>query len=367
MRDGVAKAGVRAAIVSVWLVAPVALIVALTILSAQLSVTGEPRAAWVAAGEAGTETSRQVGVALDWRERGTITAPAWTGMVREVLLAPGDTVSSGTPVARVDGMLRIAWHSSAPFYRTLAPGDAGVDVRQLQKLLAARGLPHDSDGRYLTSTRKGVAALAVELGMPRADGSIFDPTWIVFLPGKSAIVDTILLSVGQPAPALGAEIITQASMLAAAHLVSPQQAAMAGSTDPLNDTTPPTEALVAEPGEILRIGDLEIPLHDDRSAITDEGIDLLRTLVARDRPGIVGRLIAQVETGDAGAVIEVPAVAVHTDPSGATCLRTRDDRDERTVPVTIVAGEGGRVIVTGAISPGDPVGVGAFGPEESCR
>jgi len=76
--------------------------------------------AWVPVAAATDEISRTVDLGLAWRKPDELIAPAWTGTVQQVFVTAGAVVSSGTPVARIDGVDRLAWGSPGVFYRPLA-------------------------------------------------------------------------------------------------------------------------------------------------------------------------------------------------------------------------------------------------------
>lgn len=83
------------------------------------------------------------------------------GVVTGQPRATGDTVSSGTVVAEVNGRPVFVLAGRFRFYRDLASGDTGPDVRQLQDALRARGsaIPASESGTFAQATERAVTAL----------------------------------------------------------------------------------------------------------------------------------------------------------------------------------------------------------------
>ena len=122
------------------------------------------------------------------------------GVVTAVLVRPGAVVRTGSRLVEVDGIARLAAHTSRPFYRPLGRGDHGADVDQLASLLAQLGLMH-GPGAW-PPPRPGMASavrhLAVSIGAPQ-DG-MFDPAWVVWLPEPELVVASVPPQAGGPVP-----------------------------------------------------------------------------------------------------------------------------------------------------------------------
>ncbi|WP_308535447.1 peptidoglycan-binding domain-containing protein [uncultured Mobiluncus sp.] len=85
---------------------------------------------------------------------------AATGTVTALNVAGGDTVNSGQVVGRVDGNPVIVLNMPFKLYRDINTGDAGDDVREVQRALQALGLYHGRvDGSYGWTTSQAVNLL----------------------------------------------------------------------------------------------------------------------------------------------------------------------------------------------------------------
>ena len=125
------------------------------------------------------------------------------GVVTAVLVRPGAVVRTGSRLVEVDGVARLAAHTSRPFYRPLGRGDRGADVDALTSLLGQLGLrphqarPHVFDAGIASAVRR----LAVSIGAA-SDGT-FDPAWVVWLPAPQLVVSAVHAEAGAPVAAAG--------------------------------------------------------------------------------------------------------------------------------------------------------------------
>ena len=110
--------------------------------------------------------------ALSLRGNGTIT---W-------LPAGGATVSRGKPICSVDGHPVTLLYGSLPFYRALAPGVKGDDVRQFESNLSALGYSGFTvDDTYNDATAAAVKKWQGDLGLDKT-GTVA-PGAVVYTPG----------------------------------------------------------------------------------------------------------------------------------------------------------------------------------------
>jgi hypothetical protein len=338
--------------------APFVLVAGLTWVSTDLRVVGDLAPAWVAAEAGGHEFARGVSVSLTWEQAAPVVAPAWSGTVRQVLVGPGAVVRSGDEVVLIDAVVRLAWHSSAPFFRTLRAGSAGDDVAALNQMLAGLDLEHGDGDRFAEATRRGVDTLALRLGADQT--GVFFPDWVVYLPTDEVHVATVETAVGPPAPGQGSPVLTLVPTAATARLdalAAEQQFADPGAT------------AEAAPGESLVVGGTPIELAEDGRTLSPRGLAAVSGLVDPGTETVTGSLVRQVAVDS----VEIPAAAVHTDASGVSCVavRTTDstggrESTTRTVSVVVLAGTAGRVVVSGDLAAGDEVGVGAIAPGAPC-
>jgi hypothetical protein len=90
-------------------------------------------------------------------DRGTVT---W-------LPAEGSFVRLGHPAYQVDGAPVTLIHGAVPPYRTLAPGESGGDVQELQQSLQELGYHVTVHGDYDGTTTAAVSAWQHDLGLPQ--------------------------------------------------------------------------------------------------------------------------------------------------------------------------------------------------------
>jgi peptidoglycan hydrolase-like protein with peptidoglycan-binding domain len=168
--------------------------------------------AWLWAGSASPEgTPAAAGpVATATVERGTISATeSWDGTLEygrpltvkssaagtvTRLVDQEATVERGDELYRVDERPVILLYGAVPMYRDVAPGDFGVDVRQLETNLAKLGYEGFTvDGAYTASTAAAVRAWQSDTGAEQS-GTVARRD-VVFLPAGGR-VDALNVSVG---------------------------------------------------------------------------------------------------------------------------------------------------------------------------
>jgi peptidoglycan hydrolase-like protein with peptidoglycan-binding domain len=168
--------------------------------------------AWLWAGDASTEAAPAPGgpVKTASVERGTISATeSWKGTLEyglpvtvkssadgtiTRLVDQGATVERGDELYRVNERPVTLLYGVVPMYRDLAPGDAGVDVKQLEKNLAKLGYDGFTvDNAYTTSTAEAVRAWQADLGARRTGTVARDN--VVFVPAGGR-VDALRVSLG---------------------------------------------------------------------------------------------------------------------------------------------------------------------------
>jgi hypothetical protein len=113
------------------------------------------------------------------------------------LVDQGETVKRGDELFRVNEQPVILLYGVVPMYRDLGPGDSGIDVKQLEKNLAALGYDGVTvDDEYTFSTADAVRAWQEDLGAtPTGTVARGD---VVFLPeGRHA--DALRVDVGDAA------------------------------------------------------------------------------------------------------------------------------------------------------------------------
>lgn len=340
---------------SLWILAPVAVVVLLSMRASSLELAPAVPV-WVPVEVNAGQVSEPVDVALDWVAVSPVVAPAWNGVVQLVGVRKGAALASGDVVAVVDGVSRIAWASTQPFYRGLGSDDSGTDAAALNLLLAARGLAHDEGDTVSWNSVSGIAELAGQLGVRDADEvDTFDPAWIVFLPTDGATVSTVDLVPGAPAPAAGTTIAELDDRLSAAHLtqVAPHESSPDEDAPVVHG--PP---LVANPEQQLTVAAETIALQDDRQTVAVGALPALLPLASSGAESVRGQLSRPA----AAQEWVVPAAAIVAGGEGRTCVVTGPR--PKGVEVHVVGSEPGRAIVTGALS---ATAVVAVRPEAGLR
>ena len=149
-------------------------------------------------------TTTTVDVNVTLQTPAAAMAPAWTGLVTAVRVAPGARIEQGTPILEIDGSPVRAAVTPQPFYRPLHIGDTGTDVVQLRALL--RQVNQDV-APYGALDHPMAKAIATWLGLPLRS-SAFDPADVVWVPQAGAVVHSIAAVPGAPAPAPGTAVLT---------------------------------------------------------------------------------------------------------------------------------------------------------------
>lgn len=311
---------------------------------------------WVPVRTATTGPAHHVDIALGWASTSGLVAPAWSGLVTNVSTRPGSTINSGDVVASVNGVKRIALHTTVPFHRPLSRGDRGTDVQALNRYLKSRKWPHAESRSFTEATERGVRRLAQWLGASGAAGR-FDPAWVLYLPTESLEVPMLRLTVGSPAPAQGTALVPSSARLQSATLVTAgllfsqsSQPAAPDATDSgslPNPTIPDEFTFVAAEGDILSVSGTPVPMEPPGSDLPDSSLPLLERLVANTGQDHLGGVIAR-ELYEASWV--VPAASVFASPDGVTCVLFRLEDTVTGIPVQVTGASAGSSTVTGPLA-----------------
>jgi peptidoglycan hydrolase-like protein with peptidoglycan-binding domain len=168
--------------------------------------------AWLWAGNPSTEAAPAAAgpVATATVERGTISATeSWDGTLEygapvtvkssaggtiTRLVDHGETIERGDELYRLNERPVTLLYGVVPMYRDLAPGDSGVDVRQLETNLVKLGYGgFTTDSTYTTSTAEAVRAWQADTGAEQT-GTVARRD-VVFIP-EGGRVDALNVSVG---------------------------------------------------------------------------------------------------------------------------------------------------------------------------
>lgn len=266
-----------------------------------------------------------------------VAAGAARGTVTAVGVSPGDALADGAVLFQVDGVDRIGFASSIPFYRPIATGVEGPDVAQLHRLLVLKAfldeMPEDPEVATF-ATGQAVGDFAESLGAART--TTFDPGWVVFLPAAGLVAETVSLKVGQQAPAQGQVIITTPGTVTAARLVS-------GNQEPLN-FAPGVEYVAIVDGE-------EFAVDTATQSIATADLPRLRAPKETERDGIPALTRRKTPL----QALAVPSSAVMTNAGGALCVWLPEGNAYRAATVTVAGARAGVTNVASGLNPDDRV------------
>lgn len=261
-----------------------------------------------------------------------LVAPALSGVVTAVTLAPGDVLGQGAQVLEVDGRPVRAAATAKPFYRVIKLGDTGQDVTALRTLLGEAGIDVAVSGAADQALRTAVGSW---LGA-QAAGVVFDPAQVIWLPTAGLVVDTVAATVGAPAPAAGTPVVTFAPVVKSATIPPSGFAANA------------TSFTVAVAGRSFRV---------DKSGaltLTDKDARVLAATAATTPPdpsnagsstsadGVtVSHVPGRLTTTWASPVVTIPTGAIITRQDGTLCVVTAHGGIRHGVTVTVTASQTG--------------------------
>lgn len=280
------------------------------------------------------------------------TVAAWTpvlvganravGVVTEVTVQPGGEIGQGSMLFRVDQRPVVVAQGNVPAYRPIEWGAEGVDVSQLQQMLADLGhysdaVDGEADGRTVAAIRAWQSSLGVErTGVVEVADVVFVPQ----LPTRVSL-DTEVISRGRlvsggeqvvralpPSPEFRVPVTeAQAGMMPAGtrvEIVSPEGAQWMGLAG--------EQVVDAQSGTInVRLGSAE--------GETICGDECGQVPVTGDV-----RLASSVVTVEQVSGLVVPSAAL---VAGADGLVAVIDADGERIPVTVIASARGMSVVEG--------------------
>lgn len=289
------------------------------------------------------------------QEKRPLATNALAGVVTHVR-TDGEDARQGDVLYRVANVPVRAVEGSVPFYRPLAAGASGADVRQLQNALVSMRLLASGNGTFGDSTTRAVRAWQKRLGMPESG--------------------TVELGELVAAPALPARLMLDSAVIAPGRVLAGGEMAVLGA--------------VGEPSFVL-------PLSEQQTRIVPESATVViphqgrewPAAVAASVPGTNGEILYRLSAPGGGPVCgsecalfasddklsllakvavvppvsgpAVPVAAVTTRADGAavvTVLDAAGAASERTV--TVLGSQDGVAVVEG-VEPGETVRVLAAG------
>lgn len=304
-----------------WAVPVAAVLVVLPLVSQreEASVTVEPPDVITVGGRA---IDNATSVEVQVRHAEPVVAVAPVGGTVTTIRDPGP-VLVGDELFSIDGVPVLAY-LGYPLFRDLRHGDRGDDVAGLADFLVTLGLLDEqaADDHYGDHVRAAVRALQDNLGL-RADG-VFRTSYVTRMRPELDPVATHLVEVGDVVDA-GAAVLEGDRPVAGVSITASEGAAL---------------TRLGEAPLVLRFRDVELDLADVRPTGA-QALELAEELAALAEEGHISRAD---QMGMAGPVPEdtiaysggvvaladpvehgvVPASAVRTDASGATCLLSAD-------------------------------------------
>jgi hypothetical protein len=335
--------------IAFWLLVPVMAIGILLSRSAAATID-PPRAVWTEVDVAGAELQTDVGLGLTWASPSPAVAPAWNGMLQEILVNRGDPVANGTPLFLIDNIQRVAAEMPIPFSGPLAINDSGPAVSALNDFLTTQGFDAQTGDTFTNSTLRAVRDFAATLGVPNSrEVDHFDPAWVVFLDSPAVVQSTEEAVVGAPAPSPGTPVIVFEPQVASALLLP---ASVAASNGTGSASWSDSDAIQADQSQTLRVLAHELPLNETRDRVAPEGLVDLSRLASPEAIAIPGALARAPKANE----WVVPSAAIVTGSGGETCVIVGPDQKVPTA-ITIVAQSTVGVVITGDLDADDRIAI----------
>lgn len=274
--------------------------------------------------------------------RGTVTG----------LPEAGTVVTRGQALYQVDGTPVVLLHGALPVYRSLAVGDEGADVQQLNANLVALGHADGLDGDEFTSaTANALEELQEVLGMEETGRLELGDA--VFLPADDARISAVAATLGAPAPQ-GATVLQATSTVRVVRVdleTSRQSDVHVG--DPVTVTLPDGRTT---PGKVSAIATVAIaPPAASAPGGGAEEDPTIEVEVTLDDPAAAGSLDqapvhVTITTDTVEDALVVPVVALVSPAGGGYAVEVvkADGHDLVTVELGLFDDASGLVQITGS-------------------
>ena len=262
----------------------------------------------------------------------------------------GDKVGCGGVIYRVDEHPVLLLCGTVPAYRALHPGDAGQDVRQLNRNLRVRG----AGDTFTTETGNALKALQRDKGVPVTGALALGDA--VFLP-EAVRIAKVSAEPGAPARS-GAQVLSAtAGKLHVQVNLDPSEQDQVRRGDRARITLPGNTTATGKVAGFGRIA--QAPAEQDGSAAEAT----IPTSISLDHPREARRLDrapvqVDITTDGVENALSVPVTALVGKSGGGFAVevvRTGERRDLVAVQVGLFDTAGGRVQVEGALRKGDRV------------
>jgi macrolide-specific efflux system membrane fusion protein len=290
----------------------------------------------------------------------TLRAPA--GTVTGVHLTEGKALPSLQPLVELDGTAIYGIPSATPFYRDLAEGDSGNDVKALQAALESAGYdPGDSDGDFGGQTATALEDWQAAKGLDET-GRMSLSQFVSFPPGSIAL--DVPVTVGDRLGGGGtiATVGGARSMVAQAdvgqqdvvQLKTGQQAELSFDALPDTQVTARVSTIALDPEAQSSSAGTSAPV--------EYSVELRPTGLPRSvRAGMTGQVsVVVVDVRDA---VVVPTAAVGGN-GGTPTVQLLEDGRTRTVPVITGLATSSGVQILAGVQPGQTVVTGLAGSDQ---
>lgn len=275
------------------------------------------------------DDSRTATLTLSWSRAEPLEYYGEGGVITGVFVTPGQQLTSGLPVIRVDGRTVAAVESTVPLYRNLKMGDVGSDVGVVESLLAHFGLL-SADGRTKFDTAMSKAVQAYNRFTGYGDSAEFLLSSTVWVKPDSPPVDEVLTALGSRVDGSGDPILYFTPVLSGASIEV--------------DAGQPT---IEDFGtRVIQVGESKIAVAPDGTRLLDELS--LSTFPGLSPPTFESNSASQDSELPVAMSLEtprtwltLPVTAVVTGSGGATCVVTRNG----TTVISIAGAKPGVVLV----------------------
>lgn len=248
-----------------------------------------------------------------------------SGVVTFLNSAPGNSITEGAALVSIDGVPVIAYAGAAPLFRDLGRGDKGPDVQELGAFLARLGLMPASgvDQRFGPATEAGVRRFEAEvLGV--APTGRFSVGYVAFVPAAALTTKSVPIAVGQDFVA-GTVAMT---------LSGPPMSVAITSQEPGNPPIVSGAITLVVGTDSIDLTALPAPAADAERiyallshGLATGGVTLVQPTTAggggeANSRGGANEVFngAHLKEAVAGEIGTVPATAVWTNTSGASCV-----------------------------------------------
>lgn len=247
------------------------------------------------------------------------------GLVTSATCAVGSAWKSGESNLAIDGEAVINLNTRTPLWRELAGGETGADVDALKLELNRLGFKTTRDASFGWNEVQALRELAKRAGA-KADFTSISPTQLVWIPATEVSPKSCDVYLGQ-------RVSSEASLFTV-------QAAVQLTVAHASELLPGARQLVVDGVEIL----LDETLSP---ADANAGTAVMETMAFKSAVGDAAgtdkavTLTATVELVEPISTSALPPSAIHTEASGASCVRSGND----ILPVKPISSEMGRTLV----------------------